>query len=395
MTDQSQIPSFSPREHIRRRPGMYVGGQNSRGMHELIDILLGNPICQALLGNVETITVILEDGEKITVSDDSQGLSGKFDPEYGQSLIEHILKGEDLPYHSRPNVMQGGEVIFSFCSGDMAIPNALAYSLEITVKHDSVVWFQKYQQGIAQTPLTKIRLMTRDETTGVSITISPDFEIFEPNHFNFDAIENLLRGYAYTTRGLKIILEDRRSAPYVNQSRVFQYADGFKTYMENIGFLSWSNSMTYYQVALITTNFGEDVIDSYRSRKGCLEIVVKYTLVEAVFPSHIFINGVQTHAEGIETQAFMAALQEFFSAKWGELVDKKPRRKPRLTRQSLGKGVLVGFNIQHPDPYLENQGSAALMNREFYPIVYETTMRLLDGMLETHRDVLVAIARRL
>jgi len=387
---EKSIVELTPREHIRRRPGMYIGGKDSRALHMMVFELLGNPLAQAILGRVKHVSVILEDEARITVSDDGYGIPATIDSELGEIPLERILTTME-----RQNLIRDNVPVFIHGEWIGLVPiNVLSSALEITVKWDGRVWHQLYHQGIAQTLVTQIREMVDGETTGTSITLTPDFEIFEPNLFDFWRLAESLREQAYLTKGVKITLEDRRSAPYERQNIIFHFPDGLMSYLKDKDY-TFSHFVSSTLIETISMQFGDYEIGAYCNRTGYLEIGIKYTDANIPSISTVFINGLCSRYLGIETQAFTQALFAFFKTNLSVLFNPEMGRKPRLTEKSVGRGFVIVFNINHPNPIFARNIASELINPELYPLIYDTTLRLLNRMMDTHRDVLEDIARRL
>lgn len=377
--DENSIVALKPMEHVRLRPKTYIGGTDSQAMHWLIQDIIRELLALVDTSKISRISVILEDSHRVTISDNGIGIPDENC--YGQKLIEIIFGS--IGQRQVP----------------VAVANGLSSHFEVTTKCDGWVRNQRFQRGVPDAPETKIREMTDGESTGTSITFVPDFEIFEAGDFSFWTFAQILREQAYLTKGVKITLEDKRPA-FEHQRMSFCFPEGLKTYLEHLDEGTW-----HFGVKPITHNivFSENLeIEGRRfhwaERQSFLEVGIKFLSNKALLSAHIFLNNVKAHDMGVETEAFTAAVHAFFVKYWGILsseLEEKPTRKPRITKQKVTRGVVVVFNVQHPDVYFHSPYSAILLNRVFYPIIYEATTRQLTAMLDTHRDILEHIAQRL
>lgn len=374
---EADIKPLKPMEHVRRRPGMYIGGTDSRAMHWLVQAIIHELLATSDTANVSHISVILEDNHRVTISDNGVGIPDQ--DCYGEKMLK---------------------IIFCFIGQrqtPFVVANGLSSHFEVTTKCDGWVRNQRFQRGVPDAPETKIREMTEGESTGTSISFVPDFEIFEAGDFDFWIFAQAFREQAYLIKGMKITLEDKRPA-FEHQRMSFCFPEGLKTYLEHLdeGTWYWGRKPLFKNV-VFSESF-ELKITRWSSPQGYIEIGIKFLNNDTPLSILVFLQNIKTHDRGIETNAFTDAVRAFFVKHWAILsskLEEKPTRKPRITKQKVTQGLFVVFNIQHPDAYSESASRVVLGNPDFYPIIYAATTRQLTSMLETHLDVLQVTAQRI
>ncbi|HEX2622295.1 MAG TPA: ATP-binding protein, partial [Phototrophicaceae bacterium] len=224
---EENIVPISPRDHIRRRPGMYFGGIDQRALHQTVKELVDNAIDEAISGSCNRIQVTLDDNYQITINDNGRGIPVETYQDTGQSVLELMLTKLNVRDFIRENKHPSASL---FGAGIAAV-NAVSTTLIVYVRQDGFLWQQSYQAGIKQTEVEQIRPLSEGETTGTLITFQPDFTIFQRNEFDYETLHHYLHELVFLVNGLTIILEDRRSShPY--RRAVFSYPDGILDFVK-------------------------------------------------------------------------------------------------------------------------------------------------------------------
>lgn len=227
---EKHILFITPREHMRKRPGMYLmGGIEQHGLHCLMEMVVDIAMSQAKRGNCKTIGIRLSDKGQVIIHDDGLGMpveklesTGKYITEV--SLTETRIPGFG-PYFSAyyPTTNSVG----------IEVANALSAEFHVEIKRDGYLWEQSYKEGVPQTEFRQIRPLEPDEATGSTVTFRPDFTIFEPNEFDYDYIANLMNQVAYCVPELSITVSDERSN-HEKQSHTFHHPSGVAEFIQHL-----------------------------------------------------------------------------------------------------------------------------------------------------------------
>ncbi len=219
-----QIQILEGLEAVRRRPGMYIGSTSARGLHHLVYEIVDNAIDEALGGYCSVIDVSINKDNSITVIDNGRGIPVEMNKKKGVSTVEVVF----TILHAGGKFGGGGYKVSGGLHGvGASVVNALSQWLEVVVEVDGKMYKQRYERGKVMYPLKEIGTTDR---TGSTITFLPDDEIFEETNFDFDTLKQRLREMAFLTKGLKIILRDKREEEEV--VREFHYEGGIKEYVQ-------------------------------------------------------------------------------------------------------------------------------------------------------------------
>jgi DNA gyrase subunit B len=211
-------------EAVRRRPGMYIGGTGLDGLHHLIWEVVANSVDESLMGYCKNIDVVIENDNRIRVSDDGRGIPVDIHPKTKKSALETVLtmlhaggKFDQKIYKSAGGLHGVG----------VSVVNALSRYLKAIVKRDGYVWMQEYKQGKAITELKKGKAT---KETGTTIIFEPDPQIFPEIKWEIKRILDYLRHQAYLTPGLRINFIDERN----NFRYSFYFEKGIKAFFEHL-----------------------------------------------------------------------------------------------------------------------------------------------------------------
>ena len=191
-------------EPVRKRPGMYIGSTDVKGLHHLVTEIVDNSIDEALAGYCDTIRVVINKDGSVSVSDNGRGIPTGIVATEGKSAVEVVL----TKLHAGGKFGGGGYKISGGLHGvGLSVVNALSEWLEVEVHQNGNVYTQTYNRGIPQRDLT---VTGSCADTGTKVTFFPDDEIFETTVFNFDTMKVRLRELAYLNKGLRISIADHR-----------------------------------------------------------------------------------------------------------------------------------------------------------------------------------------
>ena len=211
--DATNIQVLEGLEAVRRRPGMYIGSTDERGLHHLVYEIVDNSIDEAMAGVCNTIQVTIEEDNTICVADNGRGIPTGIHPKLGRPAVEVCL----TVLHAGGKFGGGGYKVSGGLHGvGMSVVNALSTWLEVTVAQNGNLYRQEYERGV---PLYDLKIVGKSEAHGTTIRFRPDPEIFEDvTAYSFDTLKKRLRELAFLNAGIRIELTDKRGE---GQSRVF------------------------------------------------------------------------------------------------------------------------------------------------------------------------------
>jgi DNA gyrase subunit B len=362
-----QITVLEGLEPVRKRPGMYIGGTGSEGLHHLVWELVDNGIDEALAGHATAVSVkLLADGG-VTVIDDGRGIPTDIHPKTGKSTVETVL----TVLHAGGKFGDGGYKVSGGLHGvGSSVVNALATKLVVTVHRDGKTHQQEYAKGV---PLSDLKVIGKTDKQGTEITFYPDETIFKESvAFNYDTILDRLRHAAYLTKGIHTSLEDEASGKRYG----FYFEGGIQSYVKHL-------------------NIGKEVVDDdifyvdKTVQDTQVEVSMQYTdaYTETI---KSFANNVVNPEGGSHLTGFRAALTRVindYARKNGLLKEKEENLSGEDTREGLTAIILVKL----PDPQFEGQTKGKLGNPEVRGYVETVMNEHLNYYLEEHP----AVARKI
>jgi len=202
--DENSIQVLEGLDPVRKRPGMYIGSTDIRGLHHLITEIVDNSVDESLAGYCTTIDVCINNDGSVSVSDNGRGIPTGIHAKEGVSTVELVL----TKLHAGGKFGGGGYKVSGGLHGvGLSVVNALSEWLDVEVFQNGKHYRQRYNRGIPMRPLAVVGEADR---TGTTVTFYPDSEIFETLDFNYDDLRRRLREVAYLNKGLEINLSDKR-----------------------------------------------------------------------------------------------------------------------------------------------------------------------------------------
>ena len=212
--DADNIQVLEGLEAVRKRPGMYIGSTSERGLHHLVYEIVDNAVDEALAGVCTQIQVIINPDNSITVEDNGRGIPTGINKQQGVSAVELVF----CKLHAGGKFGGGGYKVSGGLHGvGASVVNALSTYLEVTIKRDGQVHYQKYERGNASCELTLLGTCGEDEH-GSRITFLPDPEIFEDTKYDYNTLMQRFREMAFLNKGLKITISDLISKDTISTS---------------------------------------------------------------------------------------------------------------------------------------------------------------------------------
>lgn len=342
--DENEIEVLEGVEHVRLRPGMYIGSTDSRGLHHLVYEVVDNSIDEAMAGYCKNIEVIINKDNSVTVIDDGRGIPVKTHPKVGKSAMEVAL----TMLHAGGKFHGNGYKVSGGLHGvGVAVVNALSRWMEVEVKRDGGLFYQKYERG---KPVTDVIRKGDAADTGTKITFKPDDEIFEDVTFSADILTKRLREQAFLNRGIHITLLDERT----QERSVFHYEGGIVSFVEYLN----RNNDVLHEKPIYMSGSKDDME---------VEVAIQYndTYIEKVFT---FANNINTQEGGTHLVGFRTALTRTFNdyiRKMNLLKDSDPN----LTGEDVREGLTAVISVRLRNPQFEGQTKTKLGNSEMRGLV--------------------------
>lgn len=367
--DENEIEVLEGIEHVRLRPGMYIGSTDSRGLHHLVYEVVDNSIDEAMAGFCKNIQVIINKDNSITVIDDGRGIPVKTHPKIGKSALEVAL----TMLHAGGKFHGSGYKVSGGLHGvGVSVVNALSRWMEVEVKREGGLFYQKYERG---KPVTEVIRKGDATDTGTKITFMPDREIFQDITFSTDILTKRLREQAFLNKGIKIKLTDERT----QESSEFYYEGGIMSFVE---YLNRNKDVLH-----------EEPIYMSGSRDNMeVEVALQYndTYIEKVLT---FANNINTQEGGTHLVGFRTALTRTFND-YIRKMNLLKESDPNLAGEDVREGLTAVISVKLQNPQFEGQTKTKLGNSEMRGLVDSVVGEGLSRFLEENPKAARAIAEK-
>jgi DNA gyrase subunit B len=371
-----QIQVLEGLEAVRKRPAMYIGSTDTRGLHHLVYEVVDNAIDEALAGYCDSIEVTIHDDDSVSVSDDGRGIPVDTHEEHDRPAVEVIMTVLHAggKFDNKSYQVSGG-----LHGVGVSVVNALSKWLEIEVKRDGGVWRQRFDHGEPEFDLERVRDLEPGEETGTTVRFWPDDEVFETTDFAFSTLESRLRELAFLNSGVEIALVDERET----RSQQFRYEGGIR---EFVAFLNETKSSLHGDVIYFS--------DEAAIEEGRVQVEVAMQATDELQGSlHAFANNINTREGGTHLTGFKTALTRVvndYATEHGLLRD----LDDTLKGEDIREGLTAVLSIKHPDPQFEGQTKTKLGNSEVRGIVESAMHEELGTYFEEHPDTAEAIVAK-
>jgi DNA gyrase subunit B len=365
--DASKIDKLEGLEAVRKRPGMYIGDPDERGLHHCVFEVLDNSIDEHLAGYCTQVDVTVHVDGSVSIRDDGRGIPVDMHPKWQMPAVELVLTN----LHAGGKFGQGA---YKYSGGLHGVGakcvNALSDWFKVEVSRDGKVYYMEFARGVT---MHKLEVIGKSKKTGTLVTFKPDATIFTiTTEFKFEALANRLRELAFLNPGILITLTDERSE---NKSERFLYKEGIEEFVKQLG----KNKQVIHPKAIVLNRQKDEVFvdcvlqynDSYNDQILC------------------FANSIPNPDGGTHLTGFRSALTRAINqyAKANNLIKEKD---PSLSGDDVREGLVCVLSVKLPNPRFESQTKVKLVNTEIDGVVSSV---VYDGLM-TYFDANPSVAKR-
>jgi len=349
-------------EAVRKRPAMYIGDISVAGLHHLVYEVVDNSVDEALAGHCKNVHVVIHIDNSVSVVDDGRGIPVAMHPTEKRPAAEVVM-----------TVLHAGGKFnndsYKFSGGlhgvGISVVNALSSSLELEIKRGGHVYHQKYEKGAPQGPLKSIG---ETEKSGTKITFIPDDSIFEVSDFSFETLSNRFRELSFLNRGLKIVIEDKRTDKY----HEFLFDGGIRSFVEYLT----RNKTNIHPTPI----YLEKEKDSIR-----VEVALQFTNGYNE-QTYSFANNINTHEGGTHLYGLKSALTRTINS-YAESKGLLKNVKSNIQGDDIREGLTCVLSVRLASPQFEGQTKTKLGNSDVKGIVENIVNTSLGEFLEENPDV--------
>ena len=365
--DVSDIQVLEGLEAVRKRPGMYIGTTDVKGLHHLVWEIVDNSIDESLAGYCNNIEIVINKGNSITVKDNGRGIPVGIHPKTGLSTVETVY----TVLHAGGKFGGGGYKVSGGLHGvGASVVNALSLWTTVTVYHDGKIYEAKFKDGghIAQ-KLTVIGECEK-ERTGTTVSFKPDPEIFDTDIFDYETLKTRVRELAFLNKGLRLTLRDDRDDEDTT-GETFHYEGGISEYVKYL-----NRNKTPIQSDIIHLQ-GED--------EGVFfEVAMQYTTgyTDNIYS---FVNNINTHDGGTHEEGVRRALTRVLNNYARKNKFLKDKDDP-LSGDDVKEGLTMIVSCKHPNPQFEGQTKGRLGNSEVRKLADKVFSEGFERYLLEHPD---------
>ena len=374
---ESDIQVLEGLEAVRKRPGMYIGTTDVKGLHHLVWEIVDNSIDEALAGYCNNIEIIINKDNSVTVKDDGRGIPVGIHPKTGISTVETVY----TVLHAGGKFGGGGYKVSGGLHGvGASVVNALSKWVNVNVYKDCKIYEAKFANG-GKTIQKLTEIGTCEENrTGTTVTFKPDPEIFDTEIYDYDTLRVRIRELAFLNKGLRLTLRDDRDEEDTT-GETFLYEGGIKEYVKYLN----QNK----------TPIHDDIIHVEGSEDGIFfEVAMQYNngYTDNIYS---FVNNINTHDGGTHEEGVRRALTRIINnyARKNNILKEKDES---LTGDDVKEGLTMIISCKHPNPQFEGQTKGRLGNSEVRKLADSVFSKGFDRFLmENPTDAKIIIDKAL
>ena len=363
--NENDIQVLEGLEAVRKRPGMYIGTTDVKGLHHLVWEIVDNSIDEALAGYCKNIEIIINNDNSITVKDDGRGIPVGKHPKTGISTVETVY----TVLHAGGKFGGGGYKVSGGLHGvGASVVNALSSRVTVTVYKDGKIYECKFANGGKTVqPLTVIGTCAANRT-GTTVTFKPDSEIFDTEIYDYETLKVRVRELAFLNRGLQLTLRDDRDEEDT-QGEKFLYEGGISEYVR---FLNQNK-----------TPIHDDIIHLEGEQDGIFfEVAMQYnnSYNDNIYS---FVNNINTHDGGTHEEGVRRALTRVIN-NYARKTKMLKEKDDGLTQDDVKEGLTMIISCKHPNPQFEGQTKGRLGNSEVRKIADNVFAEGFERFLMEH-----------
>lgn len=358
------IQALEGMEHVRMRPSMYIGDTGVRGLHHLVYEVVDNSIDEALAGHCDTISVIINEDNSITVEDNGRGIPVDIHKKEGVSALEVVMTkiGAGGKFDKDSYKVSGG-----LHGVGVSCVNALSDHLRATVHREGKVYEQEYERGKAMYPVKQIG---ETDKRGTIVTFKPDGTIFTQTlEYSYDTLAARMRELSFLNKGITITLTDRRHTKENGEfeGETFHSKEGLKEFVK---FLDGNRVPIIGHVISMENEKGEIPVE--------VALIYNESYSENIFS---YVNNINTHEGGTHLQGFRMGLTRTLK-KYADASGLLEKLKFEISGDDFREGLTAIISVKVAEPQFEGQTKTKLGNREVVSPVSQAVAEMLENYLE-------------
>ncbi|NPA03694.1 MAG: DNA topoisomerase (ATP-hydrolyzing) subunit B [Epsilonproteobacteria bacterium] len=355
-------------EAVRKRPGMYIGDTNVKGLHHLIYEVVDNSIDEAMAGYCDKIDITLTKEGSARISDNGRGIPVDIHP------TEKIPAATVVLTVLHAGGKFGGDSAYKVSGGlhgvGVSVVNALSKKLILTIKREGKIWRQEFERGI---PVTDLIVIGETKKTGTTIEFWPDDEIFETTEFKYEILSKRFKELAYLNPNVTITFKDER----INKKEVYHFEGGLKQFVEDL------NTKPPITSTIPIQDKVEDV-----------EVDIALLYNEGYDEKLLsFVNNIKTPEGGTHESGFRAGLTRAISNYISQNASQR-ERNIKITGEDVREGLVAVVSVKVPEPQFEGQTKGKLGSSYVRPIVQRLTYEKLSKYFEENPTDAKAIMQK-
>lgn len=356
---------------VRKRPAMYIGSTDARGLHHLVYEVVDNSIDEAMAGYCSNITVTLHDDNSVTVRDDGRGIPVDIHPKEGVPAVQVVM----TKLHAGGKFDNNSYKVSGGLHGvGVSCVNALSEDLTVSVRRDGKRYRQHYKRGVPQDELELIEENVKGH--GTTIRFKPDEEIFETQEFSYETLKKRFEELSYLNSGLRIECVDERSG----EKHVFQASGGLKEFISDLN-TGEQGIHPVIEASTLTDNVSVDFAMQYTT--GYKENILS------------FANNIRTKEGGTHLVGYRTALTRAINAYIKTQPDlQKKMKEGTLTGDDVREGLTAVISVKLPQPQFEGQTKTKLGNSDIASIVATAAYEKLTVYFEENPKDIRAIIEK-
>ncbi|MEG1772402.1 MAG: DNA topoisomerase (ATP-hydrolyzing) subunit B [Clostridia bacterium] len=376
--DASQIQVLEGLEAVRRRPGMYIGSTDGKGLHHLITEVVDNSIDEAIGGFCHNISIIIHKDNAVTVEDDGRGMPVDYHEKMGMSALEVAI----TILHAGGKFGGNSYKVSGGLHGvGVSVVNALSDFMSVEVRRDGKVYRQEYSKGLRMTDVDVVGTY-EGEISGTKTTFHPDAEIFDEVNFNYETLKTRMRELAFLNRGISISLKDEREGQ--EHSITFCYMGGIN---EFVTYINKNKDVINPEPIYFT---GKRFTDDMET--GSVEVSMQYNMSynETVFT---YANNISTIEGGSHLVGFKTALTRVIND-YARKFNLLKGNDTNLTGDDVREGLTAIISVKLMEPQFEGQTKTKLGNADVRTVVDNAVGMGLSKFLEENPAMAKAIIEK-